>query len=248
MRSKIFFILLAVPLALVAQEPHSIPAPWERGDDFYSLFEPQEYEESECPAEDKEEFYDSPLASESVHETGQELDAVEDIEDVKPSIPSLDYIARKHSLLMINKAGLYWVGSRDLHRDAVDSLSLVYECYHACDINEARRRLVICVEEFLAMVNEGEFIHPQLGHFPFTASDLEIEIHFDNFFSKYFDRLRIDTLTMSNGIIHFNAFDCQQGLLCHVRNEMYLQSKDHVELEKKITPKKDYQQFELDLS
>lgn len=77
-------------------------------------------------------------------------------------------LAKKHKMDVIGVSG-GMMGS-------VYIIGLRFQIHHPMDRNEARERIVDCVEEMLAAVNANEEIRPFLKNFPFTEKNIDIAI------------------------------------------------------------------------
>lgn len=62
------------------------------------------------------------------------------------------------------------------------TIGISFQIHHPMDRNEARERLVDCVEDLLTAINENEEIRPFLKNYPYTTKNVEISI-----FSNYED-------------------------------------------------------------
>lgn len=83
-------------------------------------------------------------------------------------------LAKKHQMDLIGVGG-GMMGS-------VYMLGLSFQIHHPMERNEARARIVDCVEELLAAVNSNEEIRPFLKDYPFTTKNIQLII-----FSDYSD-------------------------------------------------------------
>jgi hypothetical protein len=83
-------------------------------------------------------------------------------------------LAKKHQMDLIGEGG-GMMGS-------VYMIGLSFQIHHPMDRDEARARIVDCVEELLAAVNANEEIRPFLKNYPFTTKNVHLAI-----FSNYAD-------------------------------------------------------------
>lgn len=81
-------------------------------------------------------------------------------------------LSKKHQMDLVGVGG-GMMGS-------VYMLGLSFQIHHPMDRNEARERIVDCVEELLASVNSNQEIRPFLKNYPFTTQNVQIVI-----FSNY---------------------------------------------------------------
>lgn len=136
----------------------------------------------------------------------------------------LDYVTRRHAAVMKRRHQLRWQASYNLDDETVDHIHLVYECVVPNTVEQARDVLVDLVESYLSVVNKYDPPLVQLGHHPFTADNLKIELHFDTFFGNYVDRMMVEWVTLSNGIVSYQAYNCNRGDKCFTRREKYQQA------------------------
>ena len=77
-------------------------------------------------------------------------------------------LAKKHQMDLIGVGG-GMMGS-------VYMIGLTFQIHHPMDRDEARARIVDCVEELLAAVNSNEEIRPFLKDYPFTTKNVKLAI------------------------------------------------------------------------
>lgn len=89
----------------------------------------------------------------------------------------------------------------------IDKIYLDYSSQDLRDISNARKLLVSVVEGFVAAINEDSLLHYQAAHFPFSADDLVVQIHFESFFGKYVDPFYVERATLEDGMVQFYSFN-----------------------------------------
>lgn len=75
------------------------------------------------------------------------------------------------------KHGMFVSGIGGAEKDGIGLISITFSRY--CDplnVENGRRVLVDCVQEFLSAINQDELLRPYLRDFPFTPANLEIDI------------------------------------------------------------------------
>ena len=77
-------------------------------------------------------------------------------------------LSKKHQMDLIGVGG-GMMGS-------VYMIGLHFQVHHPLDQNEARERLVDCVDELLTAVNSNEEIRPFLKNYPFTTKNVQVSI------------------------------------------------------------------------
>lgn len=60
---------------------------------------------------------------------------------------------------------------------SVNVLALAFQIHHPMDCNEARERIVDCIQELLKAVNENVEIRPFLKNYPFMPKNVDIAIY-----------------------------------------------------------------------
>lgn len=81
-------------------------------------------------------------------------------------------LTKKHHMDLIGVGG-GMMGS-------VYMIGLGFQIHHPMDRNEARERIVDCVEELLKAINENEEIRPFLRDYPFTTKNVQVSIYIDH--------------------------------------------------------------------
>lgn len=77
-------------------------------------------------------------------------------------------LSKKHQMDVIGEGG-GMMGS-------VYMIALSFQIRHPLDRNEARARIVDCVEELLTAINSNEEIRPFLKNYPFTTKNVQVAI------------------------------------------------------------------------
>jgi hypothetical protein len=77
-------------------------------------------------------------------------------------------LAKKHQMDLIGEGG-GMMGS-------VYMIGLSFRIHHPLERNEARARIIDCVEELLAAINANEEIRPFLKNYPFTPKNVQVAI------------------------------------------------------------------------
>ncbi len=91
-------------------------------------------------------------------------------------------ISAKVAKKLIKKHQMDLIGVGGGMMGSVYMIGLSFQIHHPMDRNEARVRIVDCVEELLAAVNANEEIRPFLKDYPFTTKNVHLAI-----FSNYAD-------------------------------------------------------------
>ena len=95
-------------------------------------------------------------------------------------------ISIKVAKKLCKKHQMNWVGEGGGMMHSVYMIGLSFQINHVMDQNEARMRLVDCVEELLAAINENKEIRPYLKYYPFTTEHVRVSI-----FSRHPDGKRV---------------------------------------------------------
>jgi hypothetical protein len=123
-------------------------------------------------------------------------------------------LSKKHQMDQIGVGG-GMMGS-------VYMIGLSFQIFHPMDRNEARMRIVDCVEELLAAVNSNEEIRPFLKDYPFTSKNVQVSIY-----SSYPDGrealdpyISVVSVYISDNI-HFSTVEADQSTYKHRYHEPY---------------------------
>ncbi len=93
-----------------------------------------------------------------------------DYEDIANEISSK--VAKK----LAKKHQMDWIGEGGGMMGSVYMIGLSFQIDHSLDRDEARARIVDCVEELLAAINANEEIRPFLKSYPFTTKNVQVAI------------------------------------------------------------------------
>jgi hypothetical protein len=95
----------------------------------------------------------------------------------------------------------------------ITKICLSFSSQRLLTVYDARLLLVEVVEEFLYRLNNHNIIGYELGHFPFTARDLDVKINFESYYGLYIDELYVGLAWLQAGCSHFYAFDRKDSSL-----------------------------------
>lgn len=115
--------------------------------------------------------------------------------------------------------------------DNISKICLKYSSQRLLTVYDARLLMVEVVEEFLSRLNNNTVIGFELGSFPFTASNLDVQINFESYYGRYIDELYVGLAWLQAGCVHFYAFDRKDLSLNgidwdHYRFEPYTKSRE----------------------
>ena len=102
-------------------------------------------------------------------------------------------------------------------------MSMGFNYYKVIDIDEARRLLVYCAEEYLTAINGDEKVRPYLHNYPFTAKNIEIEIVFRNPDGSKVARDKINIAAADEGKMIYYVDVPEKYLLKPILRETYEQ-------------------------
>jgi hypothetical protein len=86
-------------------------------------------------------------------------------------------ISTKVAKKLCKKHQMDWIGEGDQMMESASMIGLSFQIFHPLDRNEARTRIVDCVEELLAAVNSNKEIRPFLKDYPFTTKNVQVSIY-----------------------------------------------------------------------
>lgn len=81
---------------------------------------------------------------------------------------------------LIKRHKMDWIGEGGGMMGSVYLLTLRFQIHHPMDRDEARERIVDCVELLLDAVNANEEIRPFLKNYPFTVKNVSVAIFTDH--------------------------------------------------------------------
>jgi len=97
-------------------------------------------------------------------------------------IPTQSYVYLANQItvdttkIIQKKYGLTPFGSGGSMMDDVKLMALSFACYHKLTIDEARKLIVHCTEEYLKQINQNSKIRPYLHNVPFTDNNIKLVI------------------------------------------------------------------------
>lgn len=115
--------------------------------------------------------------------------------------------------------------------DYITKLCLQFSSQRTLTVYDARLLIVEVVEDLLSRLNNNTVIGFELGHFPFTANDLDVKINFESFYGRYIDELYVGLVWLQAGCVHFYAFNRKDPRLLEIdwdndRFEPYTKSRE----------------------
>jgi hypothetical protein len=95
-------------------------------------------------------------------------------------IQLVDKIMDAYSSELKLKHDMYLTGKGGMMMHNIKVICATYISFAACSVDEARRLYVEIAEEYLNRINEHEEMRQYLNNYPFTISNLELNIGFDD--------------------------------------------------------------------
>ncbi len=87
-----------------------------------------------------------------------------------------DAITAKVAKKIRREKNLILIGTGGGMMDDIKMMAMSFCYYQEVDIEDARKLLVYCVEEYLNAINASEKVRPYLHNHPFTAKNVEIRL------------------------------------------------------------------------
>ena len=104
-------------------------------------------------------------------------------------------------------------------------LSVTMECYQMCNIQQARKLLLECVNEYVAEINKHEEFKKYAHPFPFDFKNVSISILFtDKTTGMFYSPPRIATADALEGEFSYGTAPDPEGLLETVGEETYTEA------------------------
>ncbi len=88
---------------------------------------------------------------------------------------------------LVKKHKMNWIGEGGGMMGSVYMIGLHFQIHHPLNREEARERILDCVEELLAAVNSNQEIRPFLKNYPFTTKNVQVSIISNNKGKDVFD-------------------------------------------------------------
>ncbi|MCB1107562.1 MAG: hypothetical protein KDK76_05660 [Chlamydiia bacterium] len=130
--------------------------------------------------------------------------------DWKKSLnPDYEKIANQITLdtgrIIGEKCGLYPIGLGGSMMDNIKKMNLSLRSPKPLTIDEGRTLIVLCIDTYLDQINKNEQVRPYLNHYPFEASNIEINIFTDKIEKGESTLNLLDAISNNQGIIRYHA-------------------------------------------
>jgi hypothetical protein len=98
------------------------------------------------------------------------------------------------------------IGSGGSMMHDVEMLALSFNCYRPLSIDESRKLIISCANEYLRSINDNEEIRPYLHNYPFTEQNIQVTIfvYEDSNFTKI-NPGQVSSLSTLNGKIRYKT-------------------------------------------
>jgi hypothetical protein len=135
-------------------------------------------------------------------------------------------ISAKVAKKLAKKHHMDWIGEGGGMMDSVNMIALSFRIHHPLDRDEARKRIIDCVEELLAAVNANEEIRPFLKNYPFTTENVQVAIFSEladggKVFDPYITVVSVD----ESNYITFRTKEPNKVLYKHRHHELYSEAR-----------------------
>ncbi len=95
--------------------------------------------------------------------------------------PEYEKLADRITLITSDKiekeTGLRLIGINGGMMDHIRVMGMSFDCYKNINMEEGRKLVIHCVNEYLSAINSNEALRPHLVHYPFTPQDVEIALY-----------------------------------------------------------------------
>ena len=159
------------------------------------------------------------------------------------SWPSVNYekladkITARTAKKLKQEKGLILVGSGGRMMGDIKMMMMSFDYHKVVDMDEARKLLIYCVEEYLNAINSDEKVRPYLHNYPFTDKNIEIEIVFRNPDGSKVAPNEITIATADEGRLAYSIDDPEKHTLKRIHRETYEEALKIVSSQKAGTPK-----------
>ena len=159
------------------------------------------------------------------------------------SWPSVNYVKLSHKITnrtakkLKQEKGLILIGTGGGMMNDIKMMMMGFNYYKVVDIDEARKLLIYCVEEYLNAINGDEKVRPYLHNYPFTAKNIQIDIYFKNPDGSKVAQGQINIAGADEGKMIYYIDSPEKYLLKRVREETYEEALKIVSSQKAGNPK-----------
>jgi len=119
------------------------------------------------------------------------------------------------------KNGLILLGTGGRMMDDIKLMSMAFEYHEAGNIETARKLLLDSTKEYLSKINASERIRPYLHNYPFTPTNIKIEIYFRGIAKSDSAEDKVDIAALSDGMFFYFVKDENSTALKLIKEESY---------------------------
>jgi len=132
-----------------------------------------------------------------------------------------DSILRKVALKLKEDKNLWPCGTIGQKLNKIEVLGLGFNYYESISVEEARRLLIYCVNEFIKTVNQDEKIRPYLSNYPFEPKNIEIDIFMRNLDGSDFEPGKLCVAAAIDGNLEYDVRDPKTTRLTTIHKETF---------------------------
>lgn len=117
--------------------------------------------------------------------------------------------------------------SRIMYDEFLNKVWLEFETQVMIKVPEAREMLVDVVEGLLDVLNNDPYLASESEDFVFTYENVDIDIRFGSFYSRYIDPTEMGMIVLQDGLCYYQAYDViiADSPCFHEQVESYPKSK-----------------------
>ena len=159
------------------------------------------------------------------------------------SWPSVNYekvadkITARTAKKLKQEKGLILIGTGGGMMNDIKMMMMGFNYYKVIDMDEARKLLIYCVEEYLNAINSDEKVRPYLHNYPFTAENIEIKIFFYKPDGSNVAPNEISVATANEGRMAYSIDDPEKHTLKRIHRESYEEALKIVSSQKECNQK-----------
>lgn len=155
-------------------------------------------------------------------------------EPIEPEIYCFSDVIIPYAVELAHTKRLRFEDARIYYDDFVARFRVVFTTQHILELCPTRELLVDVVEGLLIRLNGHPKAEAAFGHYPITATDLEIYFDYESYFVEYVDPTYIAWVYLHDGIVRYYSGVIKDWHkdFWNERIETYSQSFEFVQLER----------------
>ena len=146
------------------------------------------------------------------------------LKPVRADVKLVDQITDSTAKELKDEYNLNLIGTGSQMMNEIEMLMMAFTFYEEVDIETGRKLVVEATEKYLSAINTNEKIRPYLHHYPFTAENVQIVIHFYNPDGSNIALGKCESAAARRGKITYNKTSPDRYTLIPIREEPYVEA------------------------